>query len=618
MPDHSDYYEVTIQISPGSNGDFQVSIAGAGYGPIKGALDRSQLPWTATLSPTADGQRLFNWLFADEALKTAWNELQGFHAQRRLRLLIDNEPELAELHGLPWELLHDGARFLAAADATPLFRYLAGGWQPSDPVNKIPIRILVAMANPDFKKHGYPDELVPIDVDQELANLQEALGEYLASPYVELAVLEQPCTLPRLADKLREGYHILHFIGHGKFSVEDDLAVVYMGNPDEGDKPRIVKDSQFVTMLGHLLAHTEEKDRPKLRMIFLASCETAKRSSADAFRGFGPRLVEGDLPAVVAMQDLVAVETARKFTRTFYRQLLNHGLIDVAANVARAALLTGELPGASIPVLFSRLPANQLLEASKLQPPPEPFKDFEPETVPVTQGQFIMGNDDHPWEKDAHLVPLPSYRIGKYPVTNAQYSHFVKAKPTREPEGAGWFLGQPPAGKEAHPVTKVSWDDAVDYCQWLSGKTKRHYRLPTEAEWEKAARGNDAQVYPWGNEWQDKRCNVGSEGTTPVGAFEEDESPYGCRDMLGNVEEWTSTLWGTSLDEPNPAYPYDPNDIREDLQAQQHLHPVFRVLRGGSYRDQAGEVYCSRRYRSAPTDKVKWKGFRVVLDIQAE
>ena len=116
-------------------------------------------------------------------------------------------------------------------------------------------------------------------------------------------------------------------------------------------------------------------------------------------------------------------------------------------------------------------------------------------------------------------------------------------------------------------MVNVSWQDAQAYCQWLSEKTGKSYRLPSEAEWEKAARGADGRVYPWGNEWDAAKCNTREskiQGTSPVGQFSTlGDSPSGCADMVGNVWEWTLSLWGPDSDSPKYRYPYDPADGRE-------------------------------------------------------
>ena len=137
--------------------------------------------------------------------------------------------------------------------------------------------------------------------------------------------------------------------------------------------------------------------------------------------------------------------------------------------------------------------------------------------------------------------------------------------------------------------------------------------MPSEAEWEKAARGLDGRIYPWGNEFDPARANIyetGIGGTTAVGSFPGGASPYGVLDMIGNVWEWTRSSWGRAFQTPDYCYPYTPDDGREDLQASREIH---RVLRGGSF-------YENRRFARAAfrmsSDPGLWRatiGFRVVL-----
>lgn len=141
--------------------------------------------------------------------------------------------------------------------------------------------------------------------------------------------------------------------------------------------------------------------------------------------------------------------------------------------------------------------------------------------------------------------------IGKTPVTNAQYAAFVEATKRKVPKHWKRLLRQDriPSGKENHPVVNVSWYDAVAFCRWLSQETGQPFRLPTEAEWEKAARGADGRIYPWGDEQlTNELCYLGS-GTTPVGRYSpQGDSPYGCADMAGNVWEWTqSRTWTKAI-----------------------------------------------------------------------
>jgi hypothetical protein len=157
---------------------------------------------------------------------------------------------------------------------------------------------------------------------------------------------------------LRDGYHALHIIAHGFFEPDLRQAVLLLCNA-EGNTD-LVSEQKFAEMLARSMA-TAADDEGHLRLVYLDSCETAMRDSADAFRGFGPALVRAGVPAVMAMQDAVAVRTSHKFTSTFYGSLLEHGLVDLACNQARATILTENLPGAGIPVLFMRLPGGQLL-----------------------------------------------------------------------------------------------------------------------------------------------------------------------------------------------------------------------------------------------------------------
>jgi iron(II)-dependent oxidoreductase len=263
------------------------------------------------------------------------------------------------------------------------------------------------------------------------------------------------------------------------------------------------------------------------------------------------------------------------------------------------------------------------LDQVERETPPLPY---EPETVFIRSGPFLMGSRPGEGVGDEETpqneVKLPAFEIGKYPVTNAQYAEFIKREKQYDvPKKAGWYLREPPADKLDQPVVGVCWHDALAYCAWLSRQTNRTYRLPTEAEWEKAAswNGDQQMTYPWGDQFEADKCNAheaGLDNTTPVGAFSpQGDSPSGCVDMAGNVQEWTSTLWGSDLNKSDFPYPYQARDGREDLTADQRLHRVFRVHRGGSFRDNQAKVRCSARGWSDPDSKIRWRGFRVVKEI---
>jgi iron(II)-dependent oxidoreductase len=197
--------------------------------------------------------------------------------------------------------------------------------------------------------------------------------------------------------------------------------------------------------------------------------------------------------------------------------------------------------------------------------------------VMVKAGTYTIGRDDgDPIEAPGHPVTLAAYYIDRVEVTNAEYAKFVQA--TRHKPPANWKDGSIPAGRDDFPVTGVSWQDAADYAAW-AGK-----RLPTEAEWEAAARGGEARKYTWGNEWQSGFANIGLKttekedaarypsGIAEGGKYPQGASPSGALDMIGNVWEWVadelSLYPGSSATLPVPA---------DDAVG------TLRVIRGGAY-----------------------------------
>jgi formylglycine-generating enzyme required for sulfatase activity len=248
---------------------------------------------------------------------------------------------------------------------------------------------------------------------------------------------------------------------------------------------------------------------------------------------------------------------------------------------------------------------------------------LEPEMIPIPAGEFLMGSDperDRDAEEDEqpqHTLYLPDYALARTPVTNAQYAVFLRTARYRPPPHwklLFWRWRRPPIGRQDYPVINVSWHDALAYCRWLSAVTGKPYCLPSEAEWEKAARGSDGRIYPWGDVWDPERCNIGQggkkEGTTPVEAYPQGASPYGLLDMVGNVWEWTRSLWGLKLQAPEFKYPYDPTDGRENSMAPPY---VRRVLRGVSFFNERRVARCAARYRYSPRNQYVSVGFRVAI-----
>ena len=240
--------------------------------------------------------------------------------------------------------------------------------------------------------------------------------------------------------------------------------------------------------------------------------------------------------------------------------------------------------------------------------------------VEVPAGPFLMGSDpaidrlafDNEWWPGARpqaTLDLPAFYMGRYEVTVAQFGAFVEETGYRANDEAF----RPPPD---HPVATVSWTDALAYARWLEtilrewpgtppelGRLLRdgwRISLPTEAEWEKAARGSDGRVYPWGNVPRRDRANYRGRGTAPVGSFECPECPFGLLDMSGNVWELTRS--------PYQAYPYDESDDREGLDED-----ALWVMRGGSFSDQEQNIRTGIRGGVDPGVRRPSIGFRLVI-----
>jgi formylglycine-generating enzyme required for sulfatase activity len=248
---------------------------------------------------------------------------------------------------------------------------------------------------------------------------------------------------------------------------------------------------------------------------------------------------------------------------------------------------------------------------------PLSLQDFEPETIHIPAGTFLMGShvgEGIPaYETPQHEVKLAEYRIGKYPVTNAQYEEFIRQTGRLASPSMGWDGQRIPQDKEQHPVSGVTWYEALAYCQWLSEKMGRKYSLPNEAQWEKACRGGKDSLYPWGNELDSKRSNQGCSLLAAVDAYPP-QNDFGGYDFVGNIRQWTSSLWGEKRLPPDSKFTYPwKEDRRNDLTANRQIR---RVVRGSSFKDSANLLRCSARSGQIPDDPgfpEARHGFRVVL-----
>jgi formylglycine-generating enzyme len=253
-----------------------------------------------------------------------------------------------------------------------------------------------------------------------------------------------------------------------------------------------------------------------------------------------------------------------------------------------------------------------------------------PNLARIPAGEFLMGaSDAGDDERPVHRVHVGEFFIGRFPVTCDEYARFVRAVGYPAPAVRGlpliaaggrdavfkdfarpyvWENNEPPAGHGSHPVVLITCEDAAAYCRWLSNTLDRPVRLPTEAEWEKAARGGlDGQRYPWGDDVDSSRCNFlvdptvkHQRGTRPTGTFP--PNPYGLYDVAGNVWEWVSD-W----------YAVDYYAVSELHDPAGPLGGQMRIVRGGSWlNDDVTMLRCAYRHKVPPDTYTYSIGFRVV------
>ncbi|HLF03376.1 MAG TPA: SUMF1/EgtB/PvdO family nonheme iron enzyme, partial [Anaerolineales bacterium] len=527
--------------------------------------ERRRIPSDEEKAVQDFGLELFNALVKDD-VRSLYDAVRreagrgGKGMRVKLRIL---SPGLA---ALPWEFLYDPRQneYVCLSLNTPVVRYLELT-QAIEPLTVTPpLRILGLIAS--------PNDLPKLNIDRERKLIETALEELQTKGLVELHWVAGQ-TWRDLQKAMRGGpWHIFHFIGHGKFDRNADEGLIALAD-EHGDSHHL-RASQLALLLA---------DHQPLRFVLLNACEGARGGGRDIFSSTASILVSRNIPAVVAMQSEITDRAAIEFARTFYDALAEGWPVDTAVGEARKSIRVAIANTVEwgTPVLYMRSVDGKLFDIqaqaeagrleqerlAKAQAEAERLTrekaeqerlakeraeaeriahekalaersdiliiehPFHLELIRIPAGEFLMGSDPmkdkeaRENEQPQHRLHLPEFYIGKYPITNAQYAAFKKIPI--------------PAGQENHPVVNVSWRDAIAFCQWLSQQTSKTFRLPTEAEWEKAARGVDGRIYPWGDEWDATRLNSGESGpktTTPVGAYSpRGDSPYGLADVSGNV-----------------------------------------------------------------------------------
>lgn len=569
------------------------------------------------MAAEAFGKRLFETVFQGTVRDCLTASLHQLDTQAyrglRIRLRLVDAPELSNL---PWEYLYHPTlrQFVVLSTQTPLIRYI----DLPRPVRPLavtpPLRLLVMVSDPK----DYPR----LDVKGEKTKIAKAVEELEKRGVLKVEWLET-ATLAELQRRLRkpDPVHIFHFIGHGGWNAEkDDGFLLFTDDYGDGRK---VAASSLATILG---------DYKLLRLVVLNACEGARGSTTDPFAGTAATLVNLGLPAVLAMQFEISDRAAIQLAQIFYESLADGYPVEAALAEARKMIFADgndvewgtpvlymrakdgvlfDLSALPIPVMPSQLPKVEPLKepAIVVEPPtPKPNPDrltinspFHFELIRIPAGEFLMGSDKSQ-DPDAYDHELPQHRVyvsefymGRYPITKAQYVAFKKIKI--------------PSGEENHPAVNVSWNDAQAFCQWLSEKTGKAFRLPTEAEWEKAARAADGRIYPWGNEWDESKLNSGESngnGTTSVGKYSPaGDSPYGLADMSGNVWEWCADWFGEQE--------YQQRANANVLDPQGPASDEYRVLRGGSWDSTRRNCRAASRRRGVPARFSSFFGFRLAL-----
>jgi formylglycine-generating enzyme required for sulfatase activity len=268
----------------------------------------------------------------------------------------------------------------------------------------------------------------------------------------------------------------------------------------------------------------------------------------------------------------------------------------------------------SIFLLFAAVAATPADNHAPAQREAVESKDALPREIPeingmvyIPPGEFTMGSSMQQLRRQAQVDEFPQRRVfvdgfymDKFEVTNIQYKLYVDSMGVKPPYS--WVDGRYPVGADGHPVVGVSWFDATGYARFV-GK-----RLPTEEEWEKAARGTDARIYPWGNTFDATKCNNGPR-LMPIRSFPVGVSPYGLYNMAGNAAEWIDAWYA-----PYPREDGEKVDPAITKYKPNYGKNKYRIYRGGSWNSFGKFLRCANREKAKPNERWEYIGFRCAMD----
>lgn len=581
------------------------------------------------------GRELFNAVFGGE-VRSLWRRSLDQKLGVRLRLRLRNPV----ISNWPWEYLFDPERneFLALSTQTPVLRYTEMP-VPVRPVLVVPpIRVLVVTATPS----GYDR----IDVRREWEELQHALRELETRGEVVLDLLED-VTLPELRCRLRKTVHVVHFIGHGSFDLQEGKGALVLEDASSG--PDRVTGSELATILG---------DRRKLCLVVLNACNGA-RGGASPFTGVAESLVRSGIPAVVAMRSVVTDSSAITFARHFYQALAEESPVEEALTEARRAMFAANRENIEwgIPVLFSRSPSGRILRLVKSSAWGAAIRSLLSWRTAVLISVLLAGTlglwrlNDRELPPDDSPAPTPPVLPAKVssegcPPSESLGMTFVRIEPRPFQMGSGrwaknerrhevriskpfcmgiyevtqeeWeaLMGPAPGTGPRGPRLPVTGVSPLDAAHFIEALNKREpgagYRLPIEAQWEYAARAgastrfsfgdNPARLPLYGN-CKSSEVNDRYDSLAPVGSF--DPNDYGLYDMHGNASEWVQDWYGP--------YPEEPVTDPEGPETGER-----RIRRGGSFEIIPENCDAVRRTDSDPGYRSDDVGFRLVRPVVPE